>query len=135
MSSTVTKPGSGNSIVRSAWKSPVQVTRMSKLPVKPSGTPGISLVTMRLPNSGGMVGVGVAFSVGVGVGFSVGVGVGLVVGVGVGFSVGVGVGVPSVQFSEFDLLEEITVVPSSLTAKTTRIPPEVAVNGAVALTV
>jgi hypothetical protein len=49
--------------------------------------------------------------------------------------VGVGVGVDSVQFSEFDLLEEIAVTPSLLTAKTTRTPPEDVVNGDVTLTV
>ena len=50
------------------------------------------------------------------------------VGVGVGAVVGVGVGVLSVQLSEFDLLDEITVVPSALTAKTIRTPPDVAVK-------
>jgi hypothetical protein len=37
--------------------------------------------------------------------------------------------VESAQFSEFVLLELIAVVPSSLTAKTPRMPPWVAVNG------
>jgi hypothetical protein len=38
-----------------------------------------------------------------------------------------------VQFSEFVLLDEIAVTPSSLTAKTTRIPPELSVNALVTL--
>ena len=36
---------------------------------------------------------------------------------------GVGVGLASVQFSEFVLLDEMAVVPSALTANTTRMPP------------
>ena len=49
-------------------------------------------------------------------------------GVGSGVTTGVGVGLASVQFSEFVLLDEMAVVPSSLTAKTTRMPPWVVVK-------
>src|SRR4249919_1061186 len=99
MSSTVTKPGSGKSIVVLIGSMSVHEMRTPKLPVKPSGASGAMIfATFRLPNSGA--------------------------GVGVGFGVGVGVGTASVQFSEFDLLEEIAVRSSSLTAKTTRTPPE-----------
>jgi hypothetical protein len=79
------------------------------------------------------VGVGSGVGVGVGVGTGVGVGVGSGVGVGVGSGVGVGVGVASVQFSEYVLLDEIEVLLSLLTAKTTRMPPELTVNGLVTL--
>ena len=79
-------------------------------------------------------GVGVGVTTGVGVGVTTGVGVGVTTGVGVGVTTGVGVTSASVQLSEFDLLDEITV-PLSLTAKTIRTPPLVAVNGAVMLSV
>ena len=49
MSSMVTNPGSGKSIVASNGPPSSHVTWTSKLPVKPSGTSGMAFVILRLP--------------------------------------------------------------------------------------
>jgi len=80
---------------------------------------------------GAAVGVAVGAAVGVAVGAAVGVAVGAGVGVAVGAGVGVGVACASVQLSEFDLLDEMTVVLSEFTANTIKMPPLVVENGCV----
>src|SRR4029077_211029 len=77
---------------------------------------------------GVITGVGSGVTTGVGSGVTTGVGSGVTTGVGSGVTTGVGVGFASVQLSELVLLEEIAVVPSSLTANTTRMPPWLVVN-------
>jgi hypothetical protein len=81
------------------------------------------------------VAVGTTVPVGTGVWVVTGVGVGVPTGVAVGVPTGVAVGVAvataSVQLGELDLLDEITVVPSELTANTIRIPPWATVNPSV----
>ena len=53
MSSMVTNPGSGKSIVASNGPPSSHVTWTPKLPSKPSGTSGMTFVILRLPVGGG----------------------------------------------------------------------------------